>query len=295
VLLPSLDSTVAFFRNHMMRHYGIRPFKCDTCEKRFTEERDMLKHKANAHGHARPHQCPHCEWSFKDVSALYGHAKRKHKVVLSRNQNRHLRHVQLSDEALMDLLVEECANKRSEEPTVCVLCRTQFQRRGNMYTHGKQIHHRDFHHLLKQAMRKFGLSFPKNPSNLLTGDDDDDDQPQKEVIVKKLEAADLVAGWAEGEGEEETVTEDPDISEMTPEFVETIAGGIVLEEGDLDQTCPICKLDCGDRAGLVKHGLEEHGIDFGVVIQHDKHVLMNVKLEDGDPLTQGIEVQIQHE
>ena len=235
----------------------------------------MMKHKANAHGQARPHQCPHCEWSFKDVSALYGHAKRKHKVILSRNQNRHLRNVDIDDENLIEMLVEECAMKRQDEPTYCVLCQTQFQRRGNMYTHGKQIHKKDFNKLLKIGMKKFGLTFPASKELSM---ERRKEEITESTIVSKEEAENIIKGWVEESVEGTAV----DMGEVSSDFVETMTenGAIVVHESDLQLQCPICSLDCGDRAGIVKHGREEHDVDLLVILPEDKQILMNVELEE---------------
>lgn len=147
-----------------MRHFGIRPHQCPSCDKKFVEPGDLQKHVAARHSEERRYACPRCNWAFKDVSNLHSHCRRKHKLQLPRARYRGNPGVtgnekQMTDSELAAALVVECVGKGSDKETTCVLCGTKFLHRGNMYTHGKKMHQRDFKKLLHAEVKHRKLPF----------------------------------------------------------------------------------------------------------------------------------------
>lgn len=228
----------------MMRHFGIRPYACSECPRTFTESRDLDKHKANAHSTERPHSCPHCEWSFKDISALYGHARRKHNVVLSVKRRRGFSTtVSMDDKKLARALLDECCGKQTEDVLRCALCGAIFNRRGNLYVHGRRFHGRDFKRLLHEEMRRTHLRFPSAH-----------DEPDNNVASPQTEKP--------NEEQEGVVEGCKIIGEIShEELVECVGQELVLK-GAQQPECPICREVCADKISAIRHGKECHDIDF---------------------------------
>lgn len=70
-------SRITSLRDHVRRHTGDRPFKCDSCEMAFVR-RGVLRDHRHKHTNERPFKCPHCDKSFtkKQISKTYSNSHR---------------------------------------------------------------------------------------------------------------------------------------------------------------------------------------------------------------------------
>lgn len=59
-------------RRHMMRHTGVRPYKCRVCDRRFGDFGSRQKHE-RLHLGIRPYECPQCGKSFTYSYVLTNH------------------------------------------------------------------------------------------------------------------------------------------------------------------------------------------------------------------------------
>lgn len=59
----------------MNRHDGLRPWKCEKCDKDFVRQDDLKKH---AEKHDRVYECPMCTKPFVHFNDLKEHAKAEH-------------------------------------------------------------------------------------------------------------------------------------------------------------------------------------------------------------------------
>ena len=53
-------------------HLGLRKYKCDRCDKRFTQKKSKDEHM-NSHTHQRPYCCELCGQSYQNRQSLYKH------------------------------------------------------------------------------------------------------------------------------------------------------------------------------------------------------------------------------
>ena len=121
-----------------------------------------------------------------------------------------------------------------------------------MYTHAKQIHGKDFNKLLKEGLRTHKMN-PISETNIQLISIDDTVSEQEEEMIRTFT-------------DEATGAEQVDIREVPSEFVENIdEQGIILDQTDLQQHCPLCSLDCGNKWGIVKHCREAHDVDLLVL------------------------------
>lgn len=56
----------------MKRHYDIRPYSCEICNKAYAEKYDLKMHK-RIHNNIRPFQCSECDKSFTQRCQLESH------------------------------------------------------------------------------------------------------------------------------------------------------------------------------------------------------------------------------
>ena len=59
-------------------HEGIRPFKCESCDAKFSYERDKKNHISSVHKGEKPFNCGFCDKNFATINGLKGHISTTH-------------------------------------------------------------------------------------------------------------------------------------------------------------------------------------------------------------------------
>ena len=67
------------YRSHVRTHTGVKQFKCDLCDDRFTRKNDVMRHKRLIHEKPRDFQCEQCQKYFVSQENLVLHVE-KHKT-----------------------------------------------------------------------------------------------------------------------------------------------------------------------------------------------------------------------
>lgn len=67
-------------------HLNEKPFRCQLCNKKFTQKSDLAKH-TYTHSGIKPFLCLTCEKPFSQSSNLYTHMKRIHKIKPAKQVN----------------------------------------------------------------------------------------------------------------------------------------------------------------------------------------------------------------
>ena len=67
------------YRSHVRTHTGVKQFKCDLCDDRFTRRNDVMRHKRLIHEKPRDFQCEQCQKYFVSQENLALHVE-KHKT-----------------------------------------------------------------------------------------------------------------------------------------------------------------------------------------------------------------------
>ena len=67
------------YRSHVRTHTGVKQFKCDLCDDRFTRRNDVMRHKRLIHEKPRDFQCDQCQKYFVSQENLVLHIE-KHKT-----------------------------------------------------------------------------------------------------------------------------------------------------------------------------------------------------------------------
>ena len=67
------------YRSHVRTHTGVKQFKCDLCDDRFTRRNDVMRHKRLIHEKPRDFQCEQCQKYFVSQENLLLHVE-KHKT-----------------------------------------------------------------------------------------------------------------------------------------------------------------------------------------------------------------------
>ena len=67
------------YRSHVRTHTGVKQFKCDLCDDRFTRRNDVMRHKRLIHEKPRDFQCEQCQKYFVSQENLVLHLE-KHKT-----------------------------------------------------------------------------------------------------------------------------------------------------------------------------------------------------------------------
>ena len=99
-------ATNASLKSHILRHQGIKRFKCDQCEKAYYNSVSLTLHKRSAHTKERPFKCSYCPAAFTGPSNLQDHIR----------------------------------IHTGEKPYVCPACNKAFTKSCNMKKHIKLMH-----------------------------------------------------------------------------------------------------------------------------------------------------------
>ena len=59
-------------------HRGLKPYKCDICDKAYGDRSTLRSHKNNVHLGIKPHKCDICDKAYGDSSTLRSHKKNVH-------------------------------------------------------------------------------------------------------------------------------------------------------------------------------------------------------------------------
>ncbi|XP_022250849.1 protein hunchback-like [Limulus polyphemus] len=68
----------ANMRRHKLSHFGVRPFECRLCPKRFFRKDHLMEHIVRQHSLQRPFRCPFCIKSFNSRPQLKAHLSLEH-------------------------------------------------------------------------------------------------------------------------------------------------------------------------------------------------------------------------
>ncbi|CAL8073486.1 unnamed protein product [Orchesella dallaii] len=67
----------SYFNHRRIVHWGVKPFECETCKKKFGTRKDLRVHSVT-HSSEKPNVCQYCGDTFKLVKSLSAHEKRTH-------------------------------------------------------------------------------------------------------------------------------------------------------------------------------------------------------------------------
>ncbi|XP_017835345.1 gastrula zinc finger protein XlCGF8.2DB-like [Drosophila busckii] len=71
-------------KDHMRSHSVQRDFACGICERKFKRSQELTRHK-RLHQLGKQYSCSLCDARFRQCSGLYGHMRRKHGLVTSKD------------------------------------------------------------------------------------------------------------------------------------------------------------------------------------------------------------------
>lgn len=74
-ICPSRFDCRSALVDHVRRHFGIKPYKCNYCQKRFVSSSNRTEHERRRHTHEKPYKCKHCVCRFSTISNIRAHEK----------------------------------------------------------------------------------------------------------------------------------------------------------------------------------------------------------------------------
>ncbi|XP_046455032.1 zinc finger protein 236-like isoform X2 [Daphnia pulex] len=71
---------------HERVHTGERPYKCDQCNRGFSQKNSLVSHQKAIHGREKPYQCTLCPYASSQKGNLRAHVRRLHLLASSEQQ-----------------------------------------------------------------------------------------------------------------------------------------------------------------------------------------------------------------
>ena len=74
---PAYNCTFFLIQEHLAKHAGDKPYKCEVCPKQFNHKTDLRRHMC-LHTGEKPFSCDVCGQLFKHLRCLESHRRRIH-------------------------------------------------------------------------------------------------------------------------------------------------------------------------------------------------------------------------
>jgi uncharacterized Zn-finger protein len=155
----------------MVVHTGDKKFKCDICEKSYTEKGTLTKHKQKVHEQRKNYVCPHCKKKFGWKESLDRHMKTQHSQTReifecseckrqfwkkegleSHYNSMHLNNLPFECDICGKVYPSrsslhthkgkhgDCGTKAGLKPVPCPHCNTMYKGKGNLMKHIRLTH-----------------------------------------------------------------------------------------------------------------------------------------------------------
>lgn len=113
---------------HILIHSGLKPYICDICSKRFTQQANLVKHR-RIHTGDKPFECKVCGRCFSQKANLNKHS-------LLHTGEKHFR-CEFCDKSFVQQanLERHRRTHTGEKPYSCTICDKRFTQRGNLTKH----------------------------------------------------------------------------------------------------------------------------------------------------------------